>query len=89
MHTHAYTLFFLGGIEETLKKLIGLEMSLGQPPCCCLRFLPMVKINERFIMYGTKKIMNFGKTDHLYLCCKLFRVAEIVAQMAALEISSY
>ena len=38
-----------GGIETTMKKLMGLEINLGQNPCCCLKFLKNVKITEKLM----------------------------------------
>ncbi|KAL5254606.1 hypothetical protein ACHWQZ_G014146 [Mnemiopsis leidyi] len=40
---------YTGGIAPTMKKMMGLELNLGQPPFCCLRCVPNIRITESFL----------------------------------------
>ena len=39
----------LSGPGDVVPKLIGVEISLGAPPCCFLRLAPLKKITKDYI----------------------------------------
>lgn len=49
---------YTGGIEQTMKKMIGLELNLGQPPFCWLCCFPNIKISERFLWWMEKLLQQ-------------------------------